>query len=776
MRVAFHFFLFFTLALQCTFALGEEKKKPFDFKGDYYERSENSLKGVGNAWVKQDNQEVWAHEIEVDFAKGLIFASKDVHIKDGNSEIWCSSAVVNMGGTEATFHDATMFKRQMILKGKAIRKISAGVFHVEEGSYTNCNSEHVRDEDLSKCTFDWTVYGRLIEAEREGYIKIYDAIVYAKKMPVFYTPFFIAPLKSQRQSGILVPEFTSSAALGSSFTLPYFQVLGPWHDLTFYPTHFSKKDIGFWMNTNYRYLYAPGISGDFNFSFASRRFGDDKNNLDTLTPGKDPFLGVLGEYSFIGRNEYPLGRRAYTRQILKYLSNPYYAQNYLGNFGTPVYDAYLRSNIFATWALDSWLLAAQIAHFQPLVISEDHGVDGGPVTQLPRLIASKISSPLFSKYFSYELDMQFDNFERSSSYDNVPSIVDTSSVTAGIPSIANDTDASKDYDSNDYIRTGRRFMLIPRLIANIPIANGLQFQPAISAGFQGYHLTVPHSRLKQQSFIDIAVPLSFYLGKTFETNISGFEKIHHVIQPRIIYEYRPFQHRDDDEFFGKGFDIRSNVYPPAFDNLDQVNQFHLVRFEFENRLRRKSGDEISRFFLLRVSFERYLERFPLNSRQNIDDAPIEAYKDGPISVFAEFTYRFLTAQFLGTFDTSLTSGVRESQVTASLTYSPTDSPDSLSFYSVISTRANQTTSQKTMNISFTKELPTFFDLMGGLEYSFLRGEVRGYTLGFKLGNRKNSCWRVDLTFGRSATLEHYATLKFGFNLGGFSSDSMGLSF
>ena len=59
-------------------------------------------------------------------------------------------------------------------------------------------------------------------------------------MPVLYFPKFFHPDPTvKRQSGLLKPQLNNSSILGSSFSLPYYQVIAENKDFTFRPRIFD---------------------------------------------------------------------------------------------------------------------------------------------------------------------------------------------------------------------------------------------------------------------------------------------------------------------------------------------------------------------------------------------------------------------------------------------------------------------------------------------------------------------------------------------------------
>ena len=86
-----------------------------------------------------------------------------------------------------------------------------------------------------------------------------------------------------------------------------------------------------------------------------------------------------------------------------------------------------------------------------------------------------------------------------------------------------------------------------------------------------------------------------YLSRTFETDIPGFEKVSHVLQPRIIYASSLYQSADPNHPFFYS-NSQTGLANPRFDILDYPIPYEYTRLELINRFRRKTAKGIRAFF------------------------------------------------------------------------------------------------------------------------------------------------------------------------------------
>ncbi len=734
-----------------------EVPKGIQFRADYYNRDlgTNMLKGKGNAWIKSEGRQLWADEIEVDFTTNRGTAVGNVHVEDGEINIYSANANFNLKGADAFFDKATLVSGQVVITGEVIRRMDVQNFEVEEGGYSNCNIDLLKGPKVSECPLDWGISGRRFRVTMGAYAHFYDVLVKAKRIPLLYAPYIILPVKTDRQTGLLMPSFIGSGTLGSGFSLPFFWAISPWQDLLVNPTFYSNS--GLHTAFDYRYVYSGDTQGYASVYFVTRKFGPP-SNPGPIDPTRPRPLGFLGEGAVRAHNIYQFGNtRAHSRQMITWVSNPYYTFDYAADVGPRAELGNLRSQLSLTQPGDSWLFTGQAQYLQSLIVARDSGVDGGTPAQLPILNAAKTTAPLLGQTLSYEFDSQFTNFTRRTAFDQVPS--------TPVDAQGQNTDTDPAFDSDDYLRTGQRLQLEPRLILNAPMPEGFQFQPLLRAGSLAYHFNVPQSAFRHREYVDIELPFAMQLSRVFDTSITGFEKVSHIFQPRFIYGSSLWQSGGNDHpFFTNAGKVPVLPVPgqptqdasfsnPRFDIVDQITPYEYMRFELINRFQRRLGDgNGERFFWFQLS-----EQYNLRT-SNID--PRYRTRLGPLELFSSFNYGDFALQVTGAFPVEPDS--HEKVISTGFSYKGNGmdrvAVNGLHRESTLDYGLRATT----LNLTFYKTLPTFFDLDGYVEYNFLTHEFYAYRIGFHFGSKPRSCWTFSLSTGRNAY--KVAVTQIGFNL------------
>jgi len=126
-----------------------------------------------------------------------------------------------------------------------------------EGNYTFGSSM------LSSCEVEdplWTMFfSRSTYDSNASYMKIYDASVYFKDIPVFYLPYLAFSTSSARSSGLLFPLFGYTKNEGVVYEQPIFWAISDSMDMEFNPQIRTERSVG--MYATYRFADSPYSSG-----------------------------------------------------------------------------------------------------------------------------------------------------------------------------------------------------------------------------------------------------------------------------------------------------------------------------------------------------------------------------------------------------------------------------------------------------------------------------------------------------------------------------------
>ena len=102
---------------------------------------------------------------------------------------------------------------------------------------------------------DWAIKASQLNIGEAGNLgQAFNTRFYVSGVPVLYLPYFAFPVTSQRQSGLLFPNISSSSTNGVDVSQPFYWNIAPNLDATLTPRLLTNRGIQF--NSEFRYLTA----------------------------------------------------------------------------------------------------------------------------------------------------------------------------------------------------------------------------------------------------------------------------------------------------------------------------------------------------------------------------------------------------------------------------------------------------------------------------------------------------------------------------------------
>ncbi len=216
--------------------------------------SDGSLKATGGVDIRSEGMSLAADEAVYDPEKRMIILKGDVRMQEAEGGVF--------SGDELEFDLKTMtgsVRKGSIslgdsgfrITGDTISRKGIDVYEVENGKFTTC------PEDCP----DWYFAASRIRVRENGYLTAKNATFRIGGVPVFYSPFFFYPVKTQRQSGLLIPEIGFTKRFGWEMSLPVFLTMGRSADATLTPKYFSRNPAG--LGGEFRYSLPWGGGGEW---------------------------------------------------------------------------------------------------------------------------------------------------------------------------------------------------------------------------------------------------------------------------------------------------------------------------------------------------------------------------------------------------------------------------------------------------------------------------------------------------------------------------------
>ena len=200
---------------------------------------------------------VRAERLSLDRNTMTVQAEGDVVFDQGPQRISGQRVDFDLEQRTGTFWQATAFVHpDYYFSGDVISKTGPNDFEVDHGIFTSCTGD---------ITPDWSMAMSSADVEVEGYARVRNARLKVKKLPVFYWPYMLWPAKTERTSGLLVPNVGYSKRRGEYLGMAWYQVLGPSYDNTLYADGYSEGFYG--LGDEFRYRPSEGTKGNARFYF-----------------------------------------------------------------------------------------------------------------------------------------------------------------------------------------------------------------------------------------------------------------------------------------------------------------------------------------------------------------------------------------------------------------------------------------------------------------------------------------------------------------------------
>ncbi|UQZ88649.1 hypothetical protein C4J81_05290 [Deltaproteobacteria bacterium Smac51] len=246
---------------------------------------------IGNVTIIRGGETLTAERALWQDGTNSVELSGSVKITTSEFVALAERAVVNLDLHLAKIYNGRAFfpEQNYYISGELIERVGEKTIQIKNGQATTCDGPEP----------SWTITADSLTVTEGGYATASGVAFNSKYMPLFYTPYFLFPVKNERQSGFLTPSIANSSRDGFSIGLPFFWATGENHDLTFIPVW--RSDRGFSSTIEGRYRTDNG-RGDWAVSYLSDNkpqhftFNNTGQNKDT----KD-------RYWLRGQNDWQVG-------------------------------------------------------------------------------------------------------------------------------------------------------------------------------------------------------------------------------------------------------------------------------------------------------------------------------------------------------------------------------------------------------------------------------------------------------------------------------------
>ncbi|MGE5257781.1 MAG: LPS-assembly protein LptD, partial [Hyphomicrobiales bacterium] len=348
-----------------------DPKLPWNIEADHlrYDQARDEYIAEGDVVVSKMDRSISADVIRYSPQTMMLYAQGNVTMTAGTDVLSGSYLEFDMESEKGYLDDAVVFisESNYYIKADRIQKIGADLYSVDRGVVTTCDGDPP----------DWKISGNDIKIHDDGSGTAWNALVYARDVPMMYFPYVSFPARNKRQSGFLTPEFGYTERTGAFYNQPFFWVIDDQMDATFYTEYMSKRGVR--PGLEYRYYLTREAKGALMFDYLhdeqTDHGGDSSDKWGYDTPGLRP---NHDRWWLRMSHENPLPYDAFSRLELDLVSDQDYLRlfkkGYMGWQESSVYF-----NKFFGRVLDDYDDPVRTNRFQIFKGWQSFSLDAGPL-------------------------------------------------------------------------------------------------------------------------------------------------------------------------------------------------------------------------------------------------------------------------------------------------------------------------------------------------------------------------------------------------------------
>ena len=232
-------------------------EEPFEISADriIYDGDRDLYVAEGNVRVDQVGRRLKARWVAFSTTTRIGVAEGEVDLEDGEDRLRAEFMVFDVDTLRGMLFQGSMDSGGSGFKVRAKELIRTGenTFTVRDGVFTTCRCEP--GERLP-----WEIHAQKADVELGGYGTITNSTFNVLGVPVLWVPWAFFPMKSDRETGLLLPEIAFGGRSGATVGLPFFWAALPQLNVTATPRYYSKR--GYKQDLEFEYVFGERSEGE----------------------------------------------------------------------------------------------------------------------------------------------------------------------------------------------------------------------------------------------------------------------------------------------------------------------------------------------------------------------------------------------------------------------------------------------------------------------------------------------------------------------------------
>jgi LPS-assembly protein len=440
-----------------------------------------------------------------------VVAEGEVVLTEGEDVLRCDRLEFNIDTKQGTVYEGKLFlkKKNFHITGSKAEKLGEQEYRVYDATLTSCDAR----------VPDWKFSVKRLDVEIEGYGEGWWPGFHIKDIPVLYFPWAIFPVKRERQTGFLFPGFGSSSKWGPEISIPFYWVIAPNQDATFYLERIGDtRGRGWKEGIEYRYAWSRRAQGQIKGFY----IWDEREERSRWSIFADHDQSFPGRY--------------YIKADVNWVSDKNYPVDFDEDIPGDVHiDARSKHQLESTLILGKdweWgALGTEFSYFRDLDPDpDDDTYDSNRATmqRLPQTTFFLYQDQFFNTPLFYEMEAEGTHFWRQELPTNTDLIADGE------------------------ILKGGRIDLYPRFSVPLKPFDMVRFEPWVGYRETIYFPNDPTGRYDEvtsREMYDVGAALGTTISRVFPMEVGKILGVKHIIEPEIVYQYIPRVYQWDNPFF-----------------------------------------------------------------------------------------------------------------------------------------------------------------------------------------------------------------------------------
>lgn len=601
----------------------------------------DTLELKGQVQVVFKDQHLTCDAAKVNFRARSLDAVGNVVLTSPQATVGGTRVLLDYESNTGMIFEGYVQSGPVVFEGSSISKLGESEYLANSAKFTACDN----------CPESWSFTGQRIRAQLGGYAFIKNSFLRIGGVPILWLPYLVVPLKSDRQTGLLTPDFETSDSGGLTLGQSFFWAIDRSQDATFQLKNYEKRGLKGLLN--YRYVLSETSYGELDFAFLRDRvFGNDDrlNSFRPTTEAGQPLNRWFSKYEHYV--ELPEG--FIHRMQVNNASDLQYGKDFpleTRNHG----DSVMENRMSLTKNTDSQHFSVDSSYYVNLLQYDPISSNNDSVHRIPEIRYAKTLSKLPSSDWLYSLDLNSAHFNRSDfTYDDLNAAYnpagpnDRHLEAGGGPNCLtgqwyNDETCYRLRDGEynpekDLLRTGHRLDMRASLVRPFRFGGFFDVTPKLSYRETTYQFNIDRNSQNTRRFIRAEVGTKSMFSRVF----SGDDQVQsnrykHEFQPEVTFTAIPWLSHPAHPFFGDQQEVPffsqenvsdadlNNPYGLQFDFNDRIYDRKLVTMALTNKIiqrRWKAGAPEYRqiiFWKLQQSYDIYQQESSSSVRQPLSD-------------------------------------------------------------------------------------------------------------------------------------------------------------